>query len=152
DPARGHRHIPSASCFRSLRVQPSSTNLARQPQPVRLADYRPPDFLVDDVELVFELDPALPRVRSRLSLRRHPGDAQELRLDGRNLELEAIAIDGAVLPAGSYSLDPEHLTLWEVPDQFVLEITSTTRPAANTSLMGLYVSNGIFCTQCEAQG
>ena len=123
------------------------------PRPVFLKDYRPPDYLVDQVELGFDLDPALSTVGARLSFRRnHDGAARPLILDGRGIELRRLGLDGEALAAGRYTVDAEHLTVAEVPDAFTLEVETPLRPGENTSLEGLYLSGGAFCTQCEAEG
>ncbi len=123
------------------------------PRPVFLKDYRPPDYLVDRVELGFDLDPALSTVGARLFLRRnHDGAARPLVLDGRGLELRRLGLDGEALAAGRYTLDAEHLTVAEVPEAFTLEVETALRPSDNTALEGLYLSGGGFCTQCEAEG
>ena len=123
---------------------------APAPQAVRLADYRPPAFLVDEVELTFELEPLATVVRSLQRLRRNrPG---ELVLDGEDLETLSVSVDGRMLPADSYRIDAATLALAELPDACTLEIVTRIKPAANTQLMGLYVSGGVFCTQCEAEG
>ena len=121
------------------------------PQPVKLADYAPPGFLIDTVELVFHLDPAHTRVSSRMTVRRHTEGAT-LRLDGENLTLDRVAIDGATLGANRYALLTGALEIADVPDAFTLEIDTSLSPEANTELSGLYVSAGSFFTQCEAQG
>ena len=73
-------------------------------------------------------------------------------LDGHALELVGLRVDGEPLGANRYGLDDEHLTIHAPPAAFELEITSRTRPDANTALEGLYLSSGVFCTQCEAEG
>ncbi len=120
------------------------------PQAVRLADYRPPVFLVDEVELSFDLQPSATRVRARLQLRRNTAGA--LRLDGRNLRLIALAVDGRPLEPADYVLEADGLTLPAPPDAFALETEVEIDPSANTALEGLYISGGRFCTQCEAEG
>ena len=121
---------------------------------IRLIDYTPPAFLVDQVELQIDLDPTATVVRSSLQLRANPAMAPTsvLRLDGRGLELVGIALDGQSLAADAYLLDDEGLTIPSVPASFRLETTVRVNPAANTALEGLYYAGGIFCTQCEAQG
>jgi aminopeptidase N len=120
------------------------------PRMIRLTDYRPPAFLVHEVELTFDLQPSATRVRARLHLRRDaPGP---LRLDGESLELRSIAVDGRPLDPAEYSLDSEGLTLPSPPETFVLDTEVQIDPSANTALEGLYVSGGRFCTQCEAEG
>jgi aminopeptidase N len=130
-----------------------------EPAPVRLADYRPPAHLVDHVRLDVRLDPAATRVRAALSVRPNPARAGDgpldLRLDGRGPRLVAAALDGAALPQNAIALDPEGLTvpaalLPEGP--FVWTAETEIAPEANTALEGLYMSSGMYCTQCEAQG
>jgi aminopeptidase N len=126
------------------------------PQPTRLADYRPPDFLIDTVDLVFDLGEADTRVASHLTLRRNPQAANSgapLRLDGDELELVAIALDGRPLAPGDYRHEPDGgLAVAQVPGSFALDIETRIAPERNTALNGLYISGGNFCTQCEPEG
>ncbi|MBN2231798.1 MAG: aminopeptidase N [Deltaproteobacteria bacterium] len=125
------------------------------PAVIRLADYRPPNFLVAKVELHVELHECDTRVRARLELRRNPGadDVQApLRLDGRRLHLLRLWLDGESLPAARYTVDDEGLTIFAVPDCCVLETESAIDPRGNTALEGLYLSGGMYCTQCEPEG
>jgi len=124
-------------------------------QVIRLEDYTPPPYLVDEIELNVELVPTATLVQAQLRLRANPEagvPAGRLRLDGRQLELLAIAVDGAPLDSSAYLLDDEGLILCDVPEQFVLTTTVRINPEGNTALEGLYRASGIFCTQCEAQG
>jgi aminopeptidase N len=126
------------------------------PQPVRLADYRPPAFLIDTVDLVFELGEADTRVKSRLRIRRNPEIADPkapLHLDGEELELVSLALEGEPLGTNRYQLPPEGgLILADVPDTFTLDVEARISPESNTALSGLYMSGGNFCTQCEPEG
>jgi aminopeptidase N len=125
------------------------------PPAIRLADYKVPDFLIDQVDLTFILHPTLTRVFSTLTMRRNPaGQAYAaLRLDGEGLTLRAVTLNGETLPPEAYQVDDENLTLPQVPDApFTLLIETEINPEANTRLMGLYRSSGIYCTQCEADG
>ncbi|HEX4183644.1 MAG TPA: aminopeptidase N [Caulobacteraceae bacterium] len=122
------------------------------PQPIRLADYRPPAYLVDEVSLDFNLQPDATRVRARLTVRRNGDHAEALRLDGVRLKPISVAIDGQLLAPDAYAITDEDLTIPGVPAAFVLETEVEIDPAANTYLEGLYVSAGRFCTQCEAEG
>ena len=118
------------------------------PQPIRLADYRPPAWLVDEASLTFRLDPGATRVVSRIAFR--PGETPgPLALDGAGPRLLWAKVDGAeVAPA----VTEEGLTL-DLPRQpFVWECEVEIAPEANTALEGLYISNGMYCTQCEAEG
>ncbi len=126
------------------------------PPTIRLKDYRPPDFLIDKVDLNIMLDPARTRVDARLSIRRNPQSenaSAPLRLDGEQLELTRIAIAGKVLEPGSYATDDTSLTLNNTPAApFTLELTTYVNPEANTALQGIYRSRGVYCSQCEAEG
>ncbi len=129
--------------------------LAPELRPKLRLDYRPPAFLVDTVALRFELDPAATLVQARIAFRRNPahGDAATpLRLDGEALELVSLALDGAPLAATAFAVDADGLTIARPPDQFTLEVATRVDPSANTELSGLYLSNGAYFTQCEAEG
>ena len=124
-------------------------------QPIRLQDYRAPDWLIERVELDVALDPARTRVRAKLTIRPSSQAAppSSLLLDGDGLTLVALAIDGQPLGVDSYSVTPDALTILQPPHRrFVIEIETLIDPSSNTKLMGLYRSNGTYCTQCEAEG
>ncbi|MFL5334146.1 MAG: aminopeptidase N [Geminicoccaceae bacterium] len=121
-------------------------------QPVLLQDYRPPAFLTPSIDLEFVLEPEATRITSRQRFARNRQASGELVLFGEDQALESISLDGVPLPAARYRLEGDRLMLVGPPDQFTLEITSRINPKANTSLMGLYLSNGVFCTQCEPEG
>lgn len=128
---------------------------AEDPRPVRLVDYRAPDFLVDRVSLDVSLDPASTLVRARLSMRPNPQGVAggPLVLDGDELVLEGLKLDGAELGPNRYAADPQSLVVHDVPQgPFELEITTRLAPEANTKLMGLFRSGGTWCTQCEPEG
>ncbi|HWE45125.1 MAG TPA: aminopeptidase N [Caulobacteraceae bacterium] len=123
------------------------------PAPIRLDEYRPPAFLVDEVSLDFTLEPKATRVRAKLSMRRNDGDpAQPLFLNGERLKPVSFAIDGRPLEEKEYILTDEGLTLVSPPNAFTLETEVEIDPEGNTALEGLYMSGGRFCTQCEAEG
>lgn len=131
------------------------TDSTSAPRTIRLADYRLPDFLIDAVDLHFDLREDGATVTSRLTMRRSPATsdpAAPLVLDGQDLRLTGVALDGEALGDNRYSVDAEHLTLPGLPQSFTLEITTEIEPQTNTSLQGLYTSGGNFCTQCEAEG
>ena len=124
-------------------------------RPVRLEDYRPPDWRVETVELDVTLDPTATRVRATLMLAPNGDGAvpAPLVLDGDGLTLAALKIDGAPLPPEQYVATADRLTIAQPPQQpFRLEIETVVDPSANTQLMGLYRSGPIYCTQCEAEG
>ncbi|WP_322470247.1 aminopeptidase N [Hydrogenophaga sp. SNF1] len=124
---------------------------------VRREDYAPPAYWIDTVELTFDLDPAKTRVLNRMALRRNPAvPAQPLRLDGEELNLARVLVNGA---GCSFKMDGGQLVLDNLPSleehgdaPFTLEIFTTCAPEKNSQLMGLYVSQGTFFTQCEAEG
>ncbi|MGB6350854.1 MAG: aminopeptidase N, partial [Pseudolabrys sp.] len=123
-------------------------------QPIRLKDYRPPDWLVSTVSLDVSLHPIAAKVRATLSLMPNPNSAAApVVLDGDGLSLVSLKLNGATVPADSYVATPEHLTIPQPPNgPFTLEIETLVDPSANTQLSGLYRSSGTFCTQCEAEG
>ncbi|QTL04227.1 aminopeptidase N [Aquabacter sp. L1I39] len=126
-----------------------------EPRPVRLADYRPPDWLVETVHLDVSLHPEATRVVSRLALVRNakgrPG--APVVLDGDGLTLVRVAIDGLPTTGGAFEANPAALIIPHPPaDRFVLEVETLIDPTANTQLMGLYRTSGTYCTQCEPEG
>jgi aminopeptidase N len=128
------------------------------PQTIYLKDYQVPDYLIHTVELNFTLDEQQTRVVSRLALVRNP-DSQSsetaLVLAGENLKLIRIVLnEDQELTETDYHITPESLIIHDVPQQrpFTLTIENEINPKANTALEGLYLSNGMFCTQCEAEG
>jgi aminopeptidase N len=120
---------------------------------IRREDYTAPAFWIDTVDLTFDLDPAKTRVLNKMRVRRNPDlPAQALRLDGDELNLARVLVNGA---GTSFKMDGAQLVLENLPDgpePMELEIFTTCNPAKNTKLMGLYVSNDSFFTQCEAEG
>jgi aminopeptidase N len=121
---------------------------------VRLADYRPPDFLVDTVELDFQLDAKRTIVRNRMTLRRAPSAPKDapLKLDGWRMELLSFALNGERLGPNRLELHTEGLTVADVPDTFTLEIETAIDPTANKTAHGLFDIGGKLATQCEAEG
>ena len=114
-------------------------------------DYRPPTHLIEQVHLDIALNPARTIVVNRMKMRRNPANTSStLILDGEEQELIGVRINGEVIK--DYTLTEKQLTLNNTPEEFELSITSACAPEKNTSLMGLYVSNGNFFTQCEAEG
>jgi aminopeptidase N len=122
------------------------------PQPIRLADYRPPAFLVDEVHLTFDLKPNATRVTANLKVRRGGEHQEPLQFNGERLFPVSVAIDGRRLLASEYVIDGEFLTIPKAPDVFTLTTEVDIDPEANKALDGLYMSAGRFCTQCEAEG
>ena len=123
------------------------------PQAIYRKNYTPPSFLVDMVEIGFDLDPVATRVAARLTLKRNPaGKDKTLVLFGEELQLVQLRMNGKALTKRTYKLEKGRLQIPNAPDNVTLEIETITHPDKNTSLMGLYVSNGNFFTQCEAEG
>ena len=126
------------------------------PALIRLDDYRPPAWRVETIELDFDLGIDASEVVARLLLRRDPAQTTPLRLDGEDLQLLSIALDGQSLPASAYRYGGNVLEVDGVQDGSVLETRVRLRPAANTTLEGLYLSGsreaGFLLTQCEAEG
>ncbi|MCR9195292.1 MAG: aminopeptidase N [Hyphomonas sp.] len=120
------------------------------PIQIKLADYTPYPFAIDQVEMVFDLEPSATKVRTVMQVRRL--NAGDLILDGVQVQLEWIKVDGDVLDKGGYTLTDETLTVLDAPDSFTLETLVTIDPSANTALSGLYISGDRFCTQCESVG
>ncbi|CAN7409067.1 aminopeptidase N [Phenylobacterium sp. LjRoot225] len=122
------------------------------PPPIRLSDYRPPAFLIEEVLLTFDLQPNTTRVKAKLAVRRNGDHSAPLRFNGERLTLISATIDGRVVDEGQRTVDAEFLTIPGVPDAFVLETEVEIDPENNKALEGLYMSGGRFCTQCEAEG
>ena len=123
----------------------------------RRLDYRPPPFLVETVELEVDLEPASTLVTARLAFRRNPYAAPEdrdapLALDGEKQEHVEVELDGQPVPAARLRSSAGRLTLVDPPLSGTLTVRSRICPARNVALEGLYVSSGVFCTQCEPEG
>ncbi|MEM9798290.1 MAG: aminopeptidase N [Pseudomonadota bacterium] len=122
---------------------------AQTPETIYLKDYAPVPVTVTEVEMHFRLDPEATRVRSVLTCRRQgPGP---MVLDGEGLTTLSVQMDGRRLDHDAL-IDGDRMTIPDAPDAFVLEIEVEIAPAKNTALSGLYMSNGMYCTQCEAEG
>ena len=123
-------------------------------QPIRLKDYRPPDWLVETVSLDFSLHPTQTKVRATLKLKPNPDTpAAPLVLDGDGLSLVSLKLNGAELKPDNFIATPDQLTIPQPPNgAFTLEIETLVDPTANTQLSGLYRTSGTYCTQCEAEG
>jgi aminopeptidase N len=121
----------------------------------KLADYAPPTFLIETVNLNFDLRDGETIVTSVLKGKRNPDSASlsdELELDGQELRLVSLTLNGDTAGEDRYELAGDRLTLTGVPDTFTLEVVTAIVPEKNTALEGLYMSGGMYCTQCEAEG
>src|SRR5688500_9030495 len=122
---------------------------------VYLKDYAPSAFLISAIELDVALFDEHARVTSRLAVRRNPavGDrSAPLVLDGEELALQSVTLNGRALAAPDLALSAAHLAIPNVPDAFVLETQCLIRPQANTKLSGFYASQDGCFSQCEAEG
>jgi aminopeptidase N len=123
------------------------------PQTIYRKDYTVPTYQVDTVELGFDLDPARTIVANRMTMRRNPDSGRRgIELYGEDIELVAIRLNGKTLNKSAYTIDGTVLRIPDAPDSVTLEIETICVPESNTTLSGLYVSNGNFYTQCEAEG
>src|SRR5665213_3139491 len=123
-------------------------------QPIRLKDYRPPDWLVETVTLDFSLHTTQTKVRATLALKPNPdAAAAPLVLEGDDLTLTSLKLDGVALPVENYAATPDSLTIPQPPNgPFTLAIETLVDPTANTQLSGLFCTSNTFCTQCEPEG
>ncbi|HBP23363.1 MAG TPA: aminopeptidase N [Planctomycetes bacterium] len=123
-----------------------------EPQAVYRKDYRPADFTIETVDLAFDLQQGYTDVTATLKLTRQGEAGSPLVLDGEELELRSVKVDGEALDESGYTLTKEHLTIPGLPERCTLETVVRIKPEENTELSGLYLSNGNYCTQCEAMG
>lgn len=124
------------------------------PREIFLKDYKMPDYYFDTVDLKFSLGEEKTIVSSKIAVYpRIEGSSPPLVLDGQDLSLVSIQLNGKALKEEDYHLDARHLTIRSLPSgKYDLEIVTEIYPQKNTSLEGLYKSSGNFCTQCEAEG
>src|ERR1700727_593010 len=123
-------------------------------RPIRLQDYRPPDWLIETVDLDVSLHPTATTVRAKLKLTPNSAGTQAtLLLGGEELKLKPRVLDGKPLPAENFVVTPDKLTIAQPPNRpFELEIETEVDPTGNTQLMGLSRAGATYCTQCEAEG
>ncbi len=115
-------------------------------------DYQPYPYRLSHVALEFDLDAAQTRVHSRIDFERTGDKNQPLLLNGQDLVLESVLLDGQTLSPQQYDLKDEILTIYPTSANFTLQISNLCKPAENSTLMGLYVSGDKLFTQCEAEG
>lgn len=118
---------------------------------IYLKDYKSPTFSMSSVQLDFNLNEDFCRVVAKSEMKQLEAGAP-LHLNGEDLKLVGVKINGKALSTSEYQITAEEMIIPNVPTIFTLEIETELEPQNNTSLEGLYKSNGIFCTQCEAQG
>lgn len=119
---------------------------------VRRADYTPPPFLIPQVHLRVDLDETATAIEARLTIARNGDHKQPIQLDRDACDITAIQLDGAAVPLGSVHISDTQVTIPFSGERCTLTIETRLNPAANVRLMGLYMSGGSFCTQCEAEG
>ena len=122
------------------------------PKTIYRKDYVTPDFLIDSVDLAFDIFEGRTRVSSKLDIRRNGANQAPLVLDGESLEIVSLAINGRTLSADEYRYTNGKLTIEDAPEQLCFEAEVEIVPEKNTSLEGLYRSRTMYCTQCEAEG
>jgi len=123
--------------------------------PFRLEDYRPTPYTIAHTHMLFELAEDRTRITARFDIaaRDKTQAPSPLILDGDELKLVGIKMNGITLSPQAYRVTPQRLEFFTPPlEPFTLEIVTETDPSQNSKLMGLYRSNGVFCTQCEAEG
>lgn len=122
------------------------------PQTKFLKDYKKPDFVIEDIHLTFDIKDGTTTVTAKTFFKRDNPAATSLTLDGQELTLKSITLNGDVLADNRYTTTDTTLTVLDVPEQFTLEIVNDIHPKKNTALEGLYGSGGNYCTQCEPEG
>ena len=128
-------------------------DIAATPPTIFRKDYIAPGFWVDTVEMGFDLDLQATHVATRITMRRNHSSAEkDLVLFGASLKLLQLRMNGVNLKKSAYTIDGEVMRILNAPDDVILEIETLINPLKNTSLSGLYASNGNFITQCEAEG
>ncbi|MBO6071127.1 MAG: aminopeptidase N, partial [Succinivibrionaceae bacterium] len=115
----------------------------------RRLDYQPPKFKINEIYLEFELDPHHTRVTAVSKVERNGEHSESLVLDGENLTLEQVLVDGK---EARFEKNETSLTVYDVPSSFELKVVNYIDPAGNLAFEGLYMSDGAYCTQCEAEG
>lgn len=126
------------------------------PQTIYLDDYKVSPFLIEKTDLVFDLGEDSTRVTASLNIARNPDSDQQdgtLVLHGsEGLDLQSVHIDGQLISTDDYSRDSDSLTINNLPDSCVVITEVLIKPQLNTTMMGLYRSRTMYCTQCEAEG
>jgi len=123
--------------------------------PVYLNDYSVPDYWIDKTQLRIDLQDDITLVSASLQIRRNSqvdSECRALVLQGVDLELRKLTLNGKVLDGSDYTVDKENLIVHNVPKNFTLDCVTAIKPQENTSLVGLYQSKGVYCSHCEPQG
>lgn len=125
---------------------------AEAPKAIKLSEYKKPDYLVETIDLTFHLDNTKTLVQSKMHMKKNEVTATNLVLNGEELELKSVKIDGKDFSNYTFNKEENSLTLTNTPNDFILEIENYINPEANKTLDGLYKSGTIFCTQNEPEG
>jgi len=115
-------------------------------------DYQQPEFTISTVDLTFELHPENTRVTNVMKVERQGNHSKPLVLDGEDITLDSVKVNNEVIPAEKWKVENNQLVLETAFDSFELTIENTVNPSANEALEGLYLAEGTYCTQCEAEG
>ncbi|MTJ01241.1 aminopeptidase N [Idiomarina piscisalsi] len=115
-------------------------------------DYQQPEFTISTVDLTFELHPENTQVTNVMKVERQGNHTKPLVLDGEDITLNSVKVNSEVIPAEKWKVDNNQLILDIALDSFELTIENTVNPSANEALEGLYLAEGTYCTQCEAEG
>ena len=126
--------------------------MSQTPATVFLADYQPYPFEVRETRLAFDIHDGGTAVRCEMALARRAGASGPLVLNGVDVDLDGLAVDGRALGGNEYAIDGETLTIFDVPDECRVQVATRIVPENNTALEGLYESGAMYCTQCEAEG
>ena len=122
------------------------------PKIIKLSEYRKPSFVVETIDLVVHLENTKTLVQSKMKIKKNTEDVSPLILNGEELQLKSLKLNGKLLNEVDYTLSEDQLIIKDVPSEFTLEIENTIHPEANKTLDGLYKSGTIFCTQNEPEG
>ena len=123
-----------------------------QPKAILLSDYQAPEFHTEKTDLIFDIREGVTEVTATMQVRRQGGAGQTMVLDGQQLELLEVMLDGRQLASNEYQVDDDKLTLFGLQDAHEIVIKNRVCPEENTALEGLYRSGSMYCTQCEAEG
>jgi len=129
--------------------------MSTSPKTIYLKDYQPPEYLIESVDLHFDLHEEFCLVTARSQFKKNSTSSHKtntLTLVGQGLELKSLVLNDKALLDDEYHIDDETLTISNVPDAFTLVVITRIQPQLNTALEGLYQSSGMYCTQCEAEG
>ena len=123
-----------------------------QPKLTRLDEYASPAYVTDETRLKFDIEDGRTRVSSELDIRKVREDSTEIYLNGEELGLVSVSVDGRRIRENEYSVDDFGMTIFGLGETHTIQIVTEIVPEQNTALEGLYKSSAMYCTQCEAEG